>query len=319
MAKKRSSRKDRTIWLNLKYDHRVTDARKEAFHKKYGRYKVESLHRYYKDRIRCAAKPDFVDDNLNGTNEVLLPGVSPDIKFVNVMDLHGLLDVVEWENESDEPIVPFRSLDRKTGDRSESTFRFYSDWLDEHLLESDKFQQKAFVGQLLRVVGKMCQEKGSYNPSWVTHEEAFEEYLGDDGDEYRADRWQCATGLARESGRWLAVIQYSFAELGRKLYRPTQLDAGGYDWHFPSHPRRKVERGGQAMALGKGDYTGRQLLPEFIHTQVNCLDENHVVAVAKTIASSDDGLVQCRLRHRDRLKQINPRADDPKWYPRDVI
>lgn len=223
-------------------------------------------------------------------------------------------------NQEHSPLVRLQGSGSKSGDQRESKDRLYREWLDKNLLKRGDVQQKEFVGRLLRVIGKVCQEEGPYNPSWVTHENAFQKYIGRKGEKYRADRWQCATGLPNESGRWLAVIRYSLAEINRKLYRPTQLDAGGHAWHFPSHPRDhdSAKSGGQAMALGNSKYAGLPL-PEFIHTQADCLTERHVVAVAKTTDSSRDGLVKRRSEHRERLRQLDPPTDDRKWYPQRII
>jgi len=107
-------------------------------------------------------------------------------------------------------------------------------------------------------------EAHPFQPSWCTTWADFEPFLKDG-----AHRWAELVGLSgyrSTTPHWIIVLKYRVRDAGM-VCRPTQLDAGWSECHFPSPPCAEPRRGGHAMDLAATTAFGG-LLPEYIHAGI---------------------------------------------------
>jgi hypothetical protein len=89
-----------------------------------------------------------------------------------------------------------------------------------------------------------------------------------------------AVGVVRDTQVWVAVVQYPVATTYRdiQLFRPTQLEAGSYPYHFPSPPQAELAKGGFTMFLNQPAPEKRYIQPalvsEYVHAQVDFTIKN---------------------------------------------
>lgn len=310
-ARSKECDENKAVIENLKYDHRVCEKREEKFRdelRKKGGNPVAAVRAYHKAHS-CVRQPDFSDPYIRQNNMVDTSALHPETKFVNVLDLSsaGICQILLAQDD-----FPFYA--EEPGEPRNFPVR-YAEWLDTQLNVPFE-QQKEFVGRILQAMNRHQTSDGPHNPTWVIPYKDFQPFLDKQEQDGRANQWAWALGLAKEANRWLVVLTYSFVQLGRKLFRPTQLDAGNSPWHFPSHPRRDVTLGGQPMLLHPAGHSvsGGVQLAEFIHEQWEDMTGDCCLAVAKTTASAMADLQACRRRHREMLKSYDA-LPDLDWYP----
>jgi len=143
------------------------------------------------------------------------------------------------------------------------------------------------------------RRKHRYHPVWATRWDLFELFVGEG-----ANRWRQVFGVRPEPEppSWLLVLKYKATEAG-ELYRPTQLDAGWYGFHFPP-----PELEGYAMDLaGAAD----QLVPEYIHEQTDH-SVGHWIDAGRLLDRADMtdpiGLPEQRERHHALLMRVHGEA-----------
>jgi hypothetical protein len=139
-------------------------------------------------------------------------------------------------------------------------------WLNKMLDTKDKDRQESFVGAVLDMLN--CNRRGAaFQPTWATIWQAFEPHARTPDGDPNPDRWVQMMGMGKNPpGHWFIALTYMVAEAGT-LARPTQLDGGWYEYHFPSPKETPREFGGQAMDLQLPP-VATTLLPEYIHKQI---------------------------------------------------
>jgi hypothetical protein len=255
---------ERAVAINLMYDHRVSEDRERAFD---GFVKkpctASSLRRalkdYFEEKVRWRKLPHYVYNGVNADNLLngqpgVRPLIKPDSRLIRVLDLNGLRDVFQWAQI--EPKYRGRwgtAFDRFP--RGVANDREVMDFLDEKMGRS----VGDFVKIVLDVLDKHRLEKKPFQPTWATMWVAFKDHLSEG-----PDRWHQILGMDKPGPRWLVLLRYTVHEAGT-VARPTQLDSGWYQFHFPSPPAASLSMGGHPMDLGASATT---LLPEYIHKQI---------------------------------------------------
>jgi hypothetical protein len=117
---------------------------------------------------------------------------------------------------------------------------------------------------LLNVYSKIVP----WNPIWLADWPAFDLTVG----ETVPSSWTESVGLpCAPAVEWVMVVRYPASAM-KRLYRPTQLEAGDFPYHFPSPPCAECKVGGHPMNMGN-PASGR-LLSEFIHTEIPFANRN---------------------------------------------
>jgi hypothetical protein len=103
-------------------------------------------------------------------------------------------------------------------------------------------------------------------------------------------------------GHWYIALTYTVAEAGT-IARPTQLDGGWYEYHFPSPKEAPLEFGGHLMDL-RLPPVAIALLPEYIHKQIEHPSKHwHDTGrlLGQTSASHGSALFEMRRAHQKLL------------------
>jgi hypothetical protein len=165
----------------------------------------------------------------------------------------------------------------------------------------------AFLADVFVAVNRLRDER----PVWVAQRDDFVEA----SDVNIPATWNAAVGAWRKPGAWQAVLTYP-SRLVSALLRPTQLDAGFNQFHYPSPTVVDLVRGGITMALREVSESV-PLVREWIHPPIP-LDPRHWTAARDLFGRVDpmagaSGLV-CREWHRGRLARWLPQIE-PAWIP----
>ncbi len=278
---------------NICCDHRVSRER-EAVLLRYFSAEIgppekrleAAISRYLLKEVQRRRKPAFLHRGSNGANRfpdlgghfasrgrlptaarTRLPNpLNPDLWLARVLDLNGLTPVFLVARHK--KLRPFSDFPRGTGRsplRSRPPEVEVLAWLDSKLLGANKLQQRDFVAAALEAVElSRLRPQGAYQPTWATFWSRFEA-LAAEGPE----RWAAGLGLAnrRRCARWLITLRYTVRETGG-LVRPTTLDAGFNEYHFPSPPGVALQEGGHPVDL-RLTPPAATLLPEFVHQQIH--------------------------------------------------
>lgn len=306
------------VAINLRHDHRVSLARDQSFSAFCGTMSAGSelwnlLDSYHKERVQPLHDPDFVSFDLNRENILIghyyleHPLLHKDFKLACVLDLNGLYTLFLWGSHN------------RT--RNPTWLRVFKDfpnpkfetWLDGKLSASPA-EQENLIAVTFDVLNSYRREVGPYQPSWVTGWDAFRyRVIPDD-----ASGWVKALGVNKPENRWLIVLKYEVAEAGT-LARPTQLDGGNYEWHFPSPaPLPPPQGGGHPMELRIPVST---LLPEYVHQQLREYQIRHWHAAGKLIARTKEhwcmasDVSRLRKEHHSLLCRHYGRVGITAWMP----
>jgi hypothetical protein len=182
--------------------------------------------------------------------------------LTNVLDLTGLDKIYLFAEGIKDSDPDWKNVFKNYPTNSDT--ELLAGWLEGHLKEGPGAlgRQLAFVRATFKALNRCREEYGPFQPIWATRWEKFRERTADAG----PAAWLEATGLGREDPRrWLIVLVYPVEEV-QWLARPTQLDAGWYQYHFPSPPCLGADQGGHPMDL-RTEPCPEHLLPEFIHEQ----------------------------------------------------
>jgi hypothetical protein len=287
---------------------------------------ADAVTKYFKDYIRYQQTPDFSSRELNGKNILKFPGQSrrkgmphdSDL-LVNVFDLNGLM-----------PVYLKAASQIGTGNYSdwystfadiESTAARLDEWLDKKLdFDPDASAkplvatdaQKEFVKTVLKALnidrtgwpGEQAKPN-PYQPTWAAKWDEF--LVGTGWTPYGLGdprSWVEVTGVAKKTtGRWLILLVYPVQKVPI-LARPTILDAGWSDRHFPSPPCAPLDVGGHPIDLGK-NYLAGGPISEFIHPQID-IDltywENSGYALGRTAGVVGRDVQGEREAHQMRLR-----------------
>ena len=273
---------------NIRHDHRVSREREVRFddfcrQPRNANDLEQAIWKYFLQNVRTRRYPHFVYNEINGGNLIgghpkLTQLLHKDRMLLRLIDLNGLL-------------VPYRSLLDKRFRRQSWTdaFRSYyriprnfrrkeeeqawvDGWLTGMLDHDDQGRKREFVVAVLGLLRKL-HDASAFQPTWATTLDAFEPHaLTPDGNP-NPDRWVQVMGMGRNPPRhWYIALAYTVAEAGT-LARPTQLDGGWYEYHFPSPDSTPPEFGGITMDL-RHSPGSRVLLPEYIHKEIEHTEEH---------------------------------------------
>lgn len=322
------------VAVNLMYDCRVSPAREAAFDALVSTPPTAdslqvALTHYQLTNVQKRKLPHYVYEALNAGNLLngrvgVLPAVKSSVQLVRVLDLNGLWKVFQWAQTEGEFKYPGRwgktfdtfptsysPLAEGGGgeDEDKDPLMKYLKWKMEGRSVEDFVVN---VLDLLDVFGR--GEKNPFQPTWATTWAAFEPYAAEG-----PDRWHQVLGMDKPGSRWLVLLKYTVQEAGT-VARPTQLDAGWYDSHFPSPPDCPRSEGGHPMDLSASpDILDRPLLPEYVHKQIHHLP-GHWTSLApqyknygRTTARPLPPLPAQRLAHHERLQRRYGRASVCGW------
>jgi len=295
----------RAVGFNLMHDHRVTRPQERKLRRYTGARPdatglLDGLETYFQKRIRKARGPDYLKRAINRHNFIptatgTTAGIHGDTELVRVLDLSGLREVFLRAKRRRK----FRIFADSEVDRN------FSRWL-EMQLKRGPVEVRRFVGTVLAALD-YDRRKYRFQPTWATPREDFEPAAGGG-----ADRWLQVLGLKKSSfPRWLIVLKYSARDAGQ-LVRPTQLDAGASENHYPSPPQAPLETGGYTMDLRTRPAAGR-LVREYIHQQVDH-PIAHFVEIGEAVGARTGGLrVQRKNHHRLLVREHGTGVRD--WMP----
>ena len=303
----------RAIARNVMFDHRVAQVREARFDDVSGHPRdaialQEALVSYHANFVRTQRHPDFVLDEVNGSN-VLAGGTNPrwlqrrDARLVRLISLNGLATkVLVWAGERG--MEPFAS--RPTDSISGS-------WLDEHL--SNTTSAAEFVFACLEALNAYAVEN-PFHPTWATLWDPLVDLLVDG-----ADRACEALGIdCPVAGTWWIALQYDVESAGT-LVRPTQLDAGWQAMqHFPSPPCAPLARGGHPVDLACASEDIAPL-PEFIHRQILHPPLHWDGAgrwLSRTTRQTPSNVLEQRRAHHQRLA-LHYGSPVDAWMPSDSV
>ena len=200
-------------------------------------------------------------------------------------------------------IAPFRHFEI-TGPSDEDTNALLQDGLST----SDPLRRGEFMDAALRAIAWYRQnEQEVLYPTWAAEWDSIEPYLGAKA----PSRWLQSVGVGKDNAIWVAVLRYRLpSAVG--MYRPTQLDAGWYAYHFPSPPQAELEKGGFTMDLRDAPPDPRQgLVSEYLHRQIDFEIGDWTRAGSLVGFVSPDVGLRMRLsglrsRHLDHLDEVYP-------------
>ena len=263
----------RAIGWNLLRDHRVSDARAEHFLEVTRQPTTASdlkraLGDYHYNWVCRQPAETYLSRARNSLNFVADGDLSMNMPLATVINVSG------W-------IAQLRDTVRD-GPRLEQIF-------DEVAVVGTPTRRIAdFLSALFAVVNVARDQR----PVWAARLSRFRRAI----DRARPATWNAAVGVWRRQGSWQAVVTYPRRSV-QEVIRPTQLDAGFYQFHFPSPPVVATASGGITMAIC--DMTDRMpLVPEWIHPPID-FDADHWLAAGGLFGEVPDALDVTRLgEHR---------------------
>ena len=291
---------------NLAFDHRVSKERAEKFDRHGNRPRTSDALRgvidhYFEKCVRTREMPDYLLRRFNRDNIVIgagekLPAFSKDLKLVRVLDLTGLQPLFMWANQPRKRKKQWRALltsllDKRSGD--------WDSRLSDQLTGKPSGQIEEFIETVLDMLNTSRRDV-PYQPTWATMWSDFEHHVM-----HGPDRWLQVLGMAKPPGRWLVLLRYTVREAGT-LVRPTQLDVGWQEYHFPSPPDAPLEVGGHPMDL-RALRRAKPLRREFIHKQIDHPLRHWTDTggeLGRTIVPNTEGLDRQRIAHYELLKRV---------------
>jgi hypothetical protein len=309
------------VAINLRHDHRVTVERDEIFSTFCGTIGLgdelwDALDSYHKERIQPLHDPDFVSFDLNRLNILIghyyldRPLLNKDVKLASVLDLNGFYTLFLWAAHNRMRKTEWLNVFKDFPNPDFET------WLDSKLTTT-LVEQENVIRVTFDVLNSYRREVGPYQPSWVTTWNAFK-HRAIPGD---ASGWAKALGVNKLRDRWLIVIKYTVAEAGT-LARPTQLDGGNYEWHFPSPtPLPPPQDGGHPMELR---IPVSRLLPEYVHQQLREYQVSHWERAGKLIGKTGEpwclarDITPLRNEHHQLLCRCYGSPEIIAWMPKAI-
>jgi hypothetical protein len=127
----------------------------------------------------------------------------------------------------------------------------------------DNGKKTQFVIQFLELLREFRQAV-QWHPIWAASSREFQQASIDN----IAESWFETVGIPcnTDPPPWLLILQYP-SELPLQIFRPTQLEAGAFAYHFPSPDCIPPDTGGLCMHLGDSVSQSGILVPEFIHNE----------------------------------------------------
>jgi hypothetical protein len=242
-------------------------------------------------------------------------GMNPGIDLVRVLDLSGLDLIYAWAQSDRSGRYSFLAdhvLDNRFPLLLDDGLQ-NADGSPKEPREQGKFIESLFqmVNEYRRGVDLETGRSGRarpFHPSWVS-------LWGSLNPAEKPERWLETLGIAKSSGRWLALMRYNMDD-GISLWRPSVLDSAPSGYFFPSPTWPLKDHGGATLNFYR-DADG--LTPEFIHVQQDMTYESWLNAGSvckKTSRVVDCELPLTRADHRTRLSA--PGIDDSEWMKETV-
>jgi len=253
--------------MNLIYDHRIPADRAMRFMSFMGPSVdsvdsdalVQALFAYRKEWIARQPHATFLNrvENLDNWVYDLAPGVglSGDLELVNVCNITQKL--LRIGNPRLKREVARLGLGRRNLENGRAIHQALRTTL------YNQRRRKEFVEDFLRLLD-LNRQTSPWHPVWVAGWTEFSTCI----DRRRPESWLEAVGLpCPPEPNWLIVLRYPTTD-AQHLYRPTQLEAGAFPWHFPS-PKTKLPplSGGHPMNLA-GAPMRSPLCSEFVHEEI---------------------------------------------------
>jgi hypothetical protein len=312
--------KTRAIGLNLLYDHRVGEERARAFwNLANGAITagdpvrlIDALQGYRREWIARLPGDTFEHPTQNKQNHIfdLAPetGVDPDLELAHVCNVTQKLMYIR------DPDVRRQVAGLGFGNRAFESPAAVSAVLDP--LRGDAVRKRRFAERFLELLD-VNRGASPWHPIWAAGWRELEQVM----DPAKPESWLESVGLVcPNESQWILVLRYHAGD-ARKLYRPTQLEAGGYAWHFPSPICEAPPlRGGHPMNLGSARTPGgsRGLLSEFVHAEIRFTPEHWVNAgslLEPTSEVTPGFLMEQRRIHYLQLCEEYTRDAVSAWMP----
>jgi hypothetical protein len=268
----------RAVGLNLLYDHRISSERARRFISFLGpllslvtpQTLVQALADYRREWVAQLPEETFDHDQENRENCVYDDGLT--VRLPSDYELAHVCNVTQSLLRIADPAVK-RQVPRLG--LPGGTFASPRD-VDVFVRQrvSDPLAANEFVENFLLLLD-INRRRRPWHPIWVTNWDSFVRNI----DNGRPESWPETVGLPIQSEpTWLLVLRYSVGEAKRRIYRPTQLEAGAFAWHFPS-PISGIPplRGGHPMNLTSPTASG-SVVSEFVHAQIRFEPEYYIRA-----------------------------------------
>ncbi|HYP14283.1 MAG TPA: hypothetical protein VEQ63_10195 [Bryobacteraceae bacterium] len=303
---------------NLRYDHRVFQGREAEFLKYFAGAPAGTdplsvaLVEYRKQTVCLRAGSSF----LRGENESNFvfgsprggSEIHPNLQLGTIFDLTGCLAAMNNARLDGHPA--FRAV--RIEDALKPEDAGWNGFLYEHFIRQDNLaKQRSLLDDIFYAVDKYAHHRP---PTWVTYWDRLASYLTKG-----SIRALNALGMARRSSpRILVALRYAVRDVGN-LVRPTQLDAGDFPFHYPSHPARTCPEGGTTMDCDRGAHyhSAVDLIPEFIHAPTLFNSSYWINGgswIQQSMYPAPVGLSASRAAHQRALHSIYG-LHSPHWMP----
>lgn len=328
---------------NIRHDHRVSPRREEKFNDFCRQPRTaaelqEAISYYFNKKVRSRDYPHFVYYEINSDNLICghaklagklakallsnpdpagdpsIPDDSPPLlhkeqKLVRILDLNNLrypyrwlLDTSHRKPEWEDSFRAYYGIPRDLTEDEVEEQLWIDRWLNQMLAPGDAGRRESFVAAVLELLNSIQRGK-AFQPTWATIWQAFDPQARTPDGDPNPDRWVQMMGVGKNPpGHWYIALTYTVAEAGT-LARPTQLDGGWYEYHFPSPKEAPREFGGQAMDLQLPPVAAT-LLPEYIHKQIEHPFKHWDDAgrmIGHTSAWRRPALIDLRRAHQQKL------------------
>ncbi|MCA8995084.1 MAG: hypothetical protein KDA88_24120 [Planctomycetaceae bacterium] len=298
---------------NLQKDGRVCDERAHIYFQLAENTGIQEALRNYK---QSRSESDFSDPAVNRCNIVFAPRLSdpnlqrldPQTPFVSVMLLTEFPEFVRAINEiarenqqrTTNGIFVGAANSSSTG-LSPIVEQLFSGF-DGQLLESRSAAtlqlQDLVANAYARAINSLrdkLREKYRNRATWVTLASEFLPHFCES-----PNRWLELLGLghifdnrAFSQTHWALLFRYS-CNATSVVARPTVLDAGDYEWHYPTPESLPPELGGRTMVLGTARTQGHLPMTEFIHSWRAVQPEDLIAVYSFAVDQSGQDLMDCR-------------------------
>jgi hypothetical protein len=270
----------RAIGWNLLCDHRVSESRAAHFYEETGQPDtVDKLKKamvdYHKEWVCTKPHDTYLSRRLNGHNFVSMSKLPKDLELANVLNVSSWLTKLRAKlpSLSQQLEGELRSLEQP---------------------ETAITQIETFLDTLFAAINANRDGR----PTWVARWKDFERSI----ERASVGTWNAAVGAWVRRGSWQIVLRYPLSTV-TELIRPTQLDTGLNQYHFPSPPFPRATRGGFTMLLRELSQT-TPLISEWIHSPID-LKVDYWTAAGRLCAEIQDNAVPrlrlFRSQHRERL------------------
>lgn len=212
-----------------------------------------------------------------------------------------------------------------------------SEWLNE---QRENLSDEVFLDAILHIVNTSRSEQGGHQGFiWAFSWDGFLSAISCDPKLCEADQWCAAVGVAVEPGQLWAILKYSVSEV-QALIRPSQLEAGANEYHFPSPPCPDCQNCGRAMLLSAdaptsipvqiqfpstGEAMPQSPIPspefskppvaEFLHQTILHSKGDVFCLKASSFGTDKSQLGGWRAAHHSKLESVYPRDVVLGWMP----